>query len=275
VSGVPSVKVLLGPSSFAAGERGPLEKLRASGCEVIDNPYRRKLTRDELLALLEGGVEGIIAGLETLDREVMERSSLRVISRCGSGMSNVDVAAARELGIEVYSTPDAPTTAVAELTVGALLSLLRAIPARDRGVREGRWEKQAGTQLAGKTVAVVGLGRIGRRTAALLGAFGTTVIGVDPFLAGEIEGIPLLTARRGARPRRRRGAPLQRRRAPPGRARAGAAAPRRLPAERRAGRAGGRGRAAPGAGLRPPGRAPGWTSSRGSRTTAPCAGATA
>jgi D-3-phosphoglycerate dehydrogenase / 2-oxoglutarate reductase len=192
VSGVPSVKVLLGPSSFAAGERGPLEKLRASGCEVIDNPYRRKLTRDELLALLEGGVEGIIAGLETLDREVMERSSLRVISRCGSGMSNVDVAAARELGIEVYSTPDAPTTAVAELTVGALLSLLRAIPARDRGVREGRWEKQAGTQLAGKTVAVVGLGRIGRRTAALLGAFGTTVIGVDPFLAGEIEGIPLL-----------------------------------------------------------------------------------
>jgi D-3-phosphoglycerate dehydrogenase / 2-oxoglutarate reductase len=192
VSGVPSVKVLLGPSSFAAGERGPLEKLRAFGCEVIDNPYRRKLTRDELLALLEGGVEGIIAGLETLDREVMERSSLRVISRCGSGMSNVDVAAARELGIEVYSTPDAPTTAVAELTVGALLSLLRGIPARDRGVREGRWEKQAGTQLAGKTVAVVGLGRIGRRTAALLGAFGTTVIGVDPYLAGEIEGIPLL-----------------------------------------------------------------------------------
>ena len=186
------VKVLIGPSSFAAQSAAPRETLEAAGCEVIDNPYGRKLTPAELAGLLAGGVEAILAGLETLDRAVLEGSQLRVISRCGSGMSNVDLKAAEELGIQVYSTPDAPTTAVAELTVGALLSLLRELPAKDRGVREGRWDKRPGSQLAGKTVAVVGLGRIGRRVAALLGAFGTRVLGVDPFCASAPEGIELV-----------------------------------------------------------------------------------
>jgi D-3-phosphoglycerate dehydrogenase len=186
------VKVLIGPSSFAAQSAAPRETLEAAGCEVIDNPYGRKLTPAELAGLLAGGVEAILAGLETLDRAVLEGSQLRVISRCGSGMSNVDLKAAEELGIQVYSTPDAPTTAVAELTVGALLSLLRELPAKDRGVREGRWDKRPGSQLAGKTVAVVGLGRIGRRVAALLGAFGTRVLGVDPFCATAPEGVELV-----------------------------------------------------------------------------------
>lgn len=187
------MKVLIGPSSFAASHRGPLETLEAAGCRVIDNPFGRKLTPSELAELLADGVEGIVAGLETLDRAVLERSSLRVISRCGSGMSNVDLQAARELGIRVYSTPDAPTTGVAELTLGALLSLLREIPAKDRAVREGRWDKKSGAQLAGRTVAVVGLGRIGRRVAQLLGAFGARVIGVDPFCQAPPQGLELAT----------------------------------------------------------------------------------
>lgn len=186
------VKVLIGPSSFAAQSPTPRATLEAAGCQVVDNPYGRKLTPPELAELLAAGIEGIVAGLETLDRATLERSSLRVISRCGSGMSNVDLEAARELGIAVYSTPDAPTTAVAELTLGALLSLLRDIPAKDRAVREGRWDKKPGAQLEGRTVAVVGLGRIGRRVARLLDAFGARVVGVDPFCAAPPEGVELM-----------------------------------------------------------------------------------
>jgi D-3-phosphoglycerate dehydrogenase len=162
------------------------------GFDLVGNPFKRKLSREELIGLLDGDVRGIIAGLEPLDREVLARSSLRVISRCGSGLSNVDLAAAAELGIVVCATPDGPTAAVAELTVGALLALLRMLPQMDRDLHEGRWHKRIGSQLEGKTVAIVGCGRIGRRVAALLSAFGATVLGVDPALRGALDGIRLV-----------------------------------------------------------------------------------
>ena len=93
----------------------PLEILTENGLEVIDNPFKRRLKREELLALLDDGVEALVAGLEPLDRGVLERSRLRVVSRCGSGVSNVDLEAAAELAIPVFNTPDAPVEAVAEL----------------------------------------------------------------------------------------------------------------------------------------------------------------
>ncbi len=86
--------VLLGPSSFAAMDKQPLNMLVDTGCKVIENPYKRRLTKAEILELLKNDVTGLIAGLEPLDREVMTNSHLKVISRCGSGMSNVDLKAA-------------------------------------------------------------------------------------------------------------------------------------------------------------------------------------
>jgi D-3-phosphoglycerate dehydrogenase len=159
-----------------------MNRLKAAGYEVIYNPFRRKLTKGELLELLVPDVVGIVAGLEPLDREVMQHSQLRVISRVGSGMSNVDRAAAKELGIAVCSTPNGPTAAVAELTLGALLSLLRMIPFMDQALRSGEWSKKIGSQLEGKTVAVVGFGRIGRRVAELLAPFKVKLLVVDPYL---------------------------------------------------------------------------------------------
>ena len=81
-------KVLIGPSSFSALDCAPTDRLAKTGCEVIDNPFKRRLTKLELLDLLDGGVSGLIAGLEQLDREVLEKSKLKVISRCGAGLSN-------------------------------------------------------------------------------------------------------------------------------------------------------------------------------------------
>ena len=191
--GIAGTKVLIGPSSFGAVDDSPFRLLVESGCTVIDNPYARKLTEDELVTLLAGGVMGLIAGVESLNRTVLEQSDLRVISRCGAGLSNVDLEAAEELGIQVFTTPDAPTTAVAELTLGALLSLLRSLPAMDRRVRRREWKKTVGCQLKGQVVAVIGYGRIGRNVGRLLTAFGARVMAVDPAHVGEVDGIPMVS----------------------------------------------------------------------------------
>lgn len=175
-------KVLLGPSTFAAIDQLPLDCLTATGCEIVDNPYKRKLTKPELIDLLSKGITGVIAGLEPFDREVLERSKLKVISRCGSGLSNVDLTAAKELDIAVCFTPDGPTSAVAELTIGAMLGLLRMIPLMDKDLHQGNWAKQIGMQLEQKTVAVIGWGRIGRKVASLLAPFKVRLLAVDPFI---------------------------------------------------------------------------------------------
>ncbi|MCQ9207384.1 MAG: hydroxyacid dehydrogenase [Omnitrophica bacterium] len=186
-------KILIGTSSFAALDKAPLVCLRQTGCEVVDNPVKRRLTRPELIDLLATGITGLIAGMEVLDREALEKSQLRVISRCGSGISNVDIVSAKKLGIKVCYTPDAPTGAVAELTLGAMLSLLRMIPEMNRDLHNGRWNKKVGLQLEGKTVAIIGYGRIGKRFASLLRPFGVSIIAVDPALRedGNVETLPL------------------------------------------------------------------------------------
>ena len=174
-------RILIGPSSFGNADVTPVERLRDAGYEVVPNPFGRKLSRQELIQLLPG-VVGLVAGLESLDKAVLEQSKLRAISRCGVGMSNVDVEAAQRLGIAVRSTPDAPTTAVAELTLAVMLALLRKIVPMNADLHGGRWNRVSGEQLEGKTVVVVGFGRIGRRVARLLLAFDATVIAVDPHV---------------------------------------------------------------------------------------------
>ena len=172
-------KVLVATSSFAQLDKSPLDKLEAQGYEIIDNPYKRKLTKEELIELLKG-VDGIIAGLEPLTRDVQKSSDLKVISRVGSGLSNVDLIAASELGIPVESTPTGPVQAVAEITIGCLLGLVRKINQMDKDLHKGNWYKMIGGQLSEMTVTVIGLGNIGFRVAELITAFGANVIGVDP-----------------------------------------------------------------------------------------------
>lgn len=173
-------KILLAPSTFGSPNHAPMERLREAGLQIVRNPFNRKLTKEELQGLLPG-VVGLIAGLEPLTRDVLERSQLKVISRCGAGLSNVDLQAAADLGILVRSTPDAPTAAVAELTLAAMLNLLRRLGAMDRDLHGGVWNKQIGTQLEGKTVVIVGFGRIGRKVASLLAPFNVHLMAVDPL----------------------------------------------------------------------------------------------
>lgn len=190
-------KILVATSTFAESDPAPIELLTREGYSVDINPYKRKLTKDELMKLLRKDVVGLIAGLETLDREVMESSGLKVISRCGSGLSNVDLAAAKELGVTVLSTPVAPVESVAEVTIGALLSIMRSLFHMSDAMRQKKWLKITGSQLQGKTVLVVGFGRIGRRVAYLLKAFGAHIIAADPAISDNVDGVQIVSLNDG------------------------------------------------------------------------------
>jgi len=185
-------KILIAPSTFAQTDPVLLDALVQYGFEIIKNPFSRKLNTEELLSFLPG-THGIIAGLEMLDRAVLEHSDLKVISRCGAGISNVDLVAARELGIKVFYTPDAPTNAVAEMVVGGMISLVRNIPQMDRGLHNKQWIKKIGLQIGESTVAIIGFGRIGRRIAGLLTPFNCKILAVDSNLRGAVDGIKILS----------------------------------------------------------------------------------
>jgi D-3-phosphoglycerate dehydrogenase len=164
-------RVALSVSSFGAAGPEPLEALRSAGVEIVENPHGRKLNEEEVAQLVRD-VDGVIAGTEPLTAAVLEQAGrLRVISRVGVGMDNVDLVAAERLDIAVCNTPDAVTDAAAELALGGILSVLRHLHEMDAEMRAGRWTRKMGSLLRGKTVGIVGLGRIGRRIATLLSPF--------------------------------------------------------------------------------------------------------
>jgi D-3-phosphoglycerate dehydrogenase len=174
------MRVFISTSTFAEYDKLPLKLLNDAGIDVQVNPYRRKLTLDECLNLYED-IDGLIAGTEALTAEVLKSArNLKVISRCGVGMDNIDLELAKQRGIKVFNTPDSPTAAVAELTVGLMLALLRHVPHMDRDIRAGRWQKRMGNLLQGKRVGIIGFGRIGQKVAELVLGFGAQVVYCDP-----------------------------------------------------------------------------------------------
>ena len=189
-------KILITTTTFGKLNSDPLDKLKKSGFEIIVNPYGRKVSTKELKELLPG-VTGLIAGTETIDRETMKNSNLKVISRVGVGIDNIDLEAAKGLGIVVKNTPSAPTVAVAELTLGAILGLLRQIPQMNRDLHNKIWDKKMGVQLSGKTVLIIGFGRIGQYLAKLLKPFNIKLLAVDPALSGIVEEVPIVPLKEG------------------------------------------------------------------------------
>ena len=172
--------IAISTSSFAGESSAPIDLLRERGFEVRLNPHGRQLTPEESRAFLED-VVGLIAGTEKLAGELLRAMpGLRCISRVGVGMDNVDHAAASELGIAVHNTPDAHVDAVAELTLAGLLGALRQVPDCHAGIRAGTWKKPMGRLLRGKTVGLVGFGRVGRAFARLLGPFDCPILAYDP-----------------------------------------------------------------------------------------------
>jgi D-3-phosphoglycerate dehydrogenase len=187
-------KVLFTTSSFDLNNFKEIDLLNSLGFESVINPYGKRLTEDQVASLLDEDVVGMVAGLEPLtDRVLRGAKGLKVISRCGIGIDNVDTNAVGDLGIALYNTPDAPTRAVAELTLAHILSLSRRISESDRMVRNGEWQSLMGSLLSRQTVGLIGFGRIGKMVKGLLEAFGTEVIFYDKYYKsdGQLESLSL------------------------------------------------------------------------------------
>ena len=175
-------KIAITTTTFGEYDKGPLNLLSRNGFQVIPNPYERKLKKGEVIELCKDAV-GIIAGTETLDADIMETLvNLKVVSRCGTGVDNVALVDADRIGIKVYNTPDAPTLAVAELTVGFMINLLRKVSQMNMELKAGQWQKRMGNLLCEKRVGIKGCGRIGRKVAELLKSFGCEIAYADPFV---------------------------------------------------------------------------------------------
>ena len=169
-------KVLITTVPFGDKNRLPLELLENAGMEYCINPYNAKLTEGQLAELVTD-FDAIIAGTESISEKVMaQASNLKLISRVGIGFDGVDLMAARRRGIKVSYTPDAPAPAVAELTLGMMLTLLRSAHVSNAQMHQGRWQRILGRRLAEVTVGILGVGRIGSRVLRRTKAFGTPKI---------------------------------------------------------------------------------------------------
>ena len=187
------MQVLISTSSFNLANFAQLSDLKKAGVEVKLNPFAARLTEEQVIDLLGTDTIGLIAGLEPLTQNVLKSAkSLKVIARVGTGLDSVDLVAAKELEIIVLNTPDAPTKAVAELTIAHILGLLRHVSQADRQIRRGVWKGLMGSLLETKTVGIVGFGRIGKRVATLLSAFGASVIISDAQVkSGDFQNVGL------------------------------------------------------------------------------------
>ena len=159
-----------------------LTLLRSAG-EVVFNP---KLTADELLAAIPDYDVLVVRSRTKVTAKVIEAGkNLKVIGRAGVGVDNIDVAAALARGITIVNSPMAASISVAEHTLALMLALARHLPAADASLKQGRWEKSAfmGSELSGKTLGLLGLGRIGALVANRALAFGMDVMAYDPYLS--------------------------------------------------------------------------------------------
>jgi D-3-phosphoglycerate dehydrogenase len=167
------------------GSPEAIELLERAGCELVRTPYSDKrfdyeLTGDELVELL-AEADGYIAGSALVTGDVLQRAPrLLAISRRGVGYERIDLDAARDRGITVTITTGANQHAVADHAFALLLAAARRIVDGNRSVREGRWEAFMGPELGGKTLGIIGLGRVGKGIARRAIGFGMRVVASDP-----------------------------------------------------------------------------------------------
>jgi D-3-phosphoglycerate dehydrogenase len=167
------------------------EKIPETAMKVLESiPDCTVITPEQFAldpALAVSGADALIVrSAVQADAALIEAGkSLRVIGRAGVGVDNIDLEVATRRGIVVMNAPGASAVSVSELTLGMMLAMARHISRADQTTRAGKWEKKnlQGTELSGKTLGVIGLGRIGTETAQRARAFGMKLIGSDPYLS--------------------------------------------------------------------------------------------
>jgi phosphoglycerate dehydrogenase-like enzyme len=187
-------RVLITPRSLtvnALDTVAELVPLVEAGFDLISSSPGRMPTEEELLELVVPCV-GWLAGIEPISAKVLDRATkLRIISRNGVGVDNIDLEAAERRGVRVARTPGANAQGVAELALALILSALRGIPKSDRVVRDGGWRRWQGRELKSCTIGILGYGVIGRTLAGMLTGLGANVMACDPVV--DLAAVPLVT----------------------------------------------------------------------------------
>ncbi|HHY41377.1 MAG TPA: phosphoglycerate dehydrogenase [Thermoanaerobacterales bacterium] len=174
-------KILITPRSFGKSSSKPLDLLKEKGYEVVQNPYGRIMTRQEMMKHIVD-VDGIIVGVDPLDREVLACGKrLKAISKYGVGTDNIDVDYAKEKNIPVMRTVGANAEAVADFTFALMLAVARRIVEIDAGCRKLNWNKITSIEVHGKTLGLIGLGAIGKKVARRAAGFDMKVLAFDTF----------------------------------------------------------------------------------------------
>jgi D-3-phosphoglycerate dehydrogenase len=168
------------------------EPLAETGIELLRRQHqvdaRSGMTREELLAAVATADALVVRSATQVDAEVLEAgANLKVVARAGIGLDNVDVASATRLGIMVVNAPQSNVISAAEHTVALILAQARNVPRADGALREGRWERSRfqGAELYGKTLGVIGLGRVGTLVAQRMLSFGMRLLAYDPYVSRE------------------------------------------------------------------------------------------
>ena len=184
-------KVLITTVPFANKDPLPLQLLEKAGIDYLINPIGRKLQEYELAEMI-CDFDVIIAGTESITEKVMANGkNLKLISRVGIGLDNVDLLAAKKRGILVSYTPDAPAPAVAELTIGMMLTLLRYVHLANSQMHQGLWHRHFGRRISEITIGIIGAGRIGSGVIRRLSSFNPSKILVNDInFSSEFSSMP-------------------------------------------------------------------------------------
>lgn len=165
-------------SQLCSAAKSLLEK---SDCEIIESPFGRPMTFEEIKDHIDD-VEGVVAGVDDWNEEVFKIApKLKVISRFGVGVDNIDIEAARKHGIQVTNAAGGNSNAVAELTIGLIISAMRNVPQLHATTREGQWDRFSGYEVINRTVGLLGFGNIARSIAKKLQGFDVNIVAYDKY----------------------------------------------------------------------------------------------
>ncbi len=174
-------KILITPRSLTEKGHPILDRLRHAGYELILSAPGQQPDEAELMLLLPG-CAGYLAGVEKITARVLAAAKdLRVISRNGTGVDNVDLAAAERLGVKVCRAEGANARGVAELALALIFALVRSLPFSDQGLKQGAWLRRQGVELEGRCLGLLGCGKIGKIVAGFGAALGMRVLAYDLF----------------------------------------------------------------------------------------------
>ncbi len=185
-------KVLTSARAFWVSGQAAQAALEAAGCQVIHSPRPGPYSAEETIAFLQG-CDAVIASSEPYNAQVFAACpQLKLVARCGVGTDAVDMAAAAAAGVVATNTPGAMTEAVADYTFALMLGIARRLPESDTLMRSGGWGEFRGVLVYGKTLGLVGVGRIGQAVAQRARGFSMRVLAYDPILQASGKADPII-----------------------------------------------------------------------------------